>query len=335
MGQRNSFDASVSRGAVSDASPAPQALALLPSCNTGVKSFGELYNRGLDWFTSTSCDPDIAGRLRLIALAFAKELETSGEKLKVHKWQGYDGFKSGPFFYGERHDGACSWGSGVAAEPLFVATKGLALHPTRLDLQTTLVLPWDTTGYARLFAQAVKAASGPGGDAAGRGRGRPTSVQLIESFGDGDTVYVGSPTSEVRGRSYDKHKESGGKFPVGSWRYEVQYKGSQAGEVYSRLRATDDVGKAVVSHVARWYGDKGVPMPLEHIEAVEAVKTAPHEADVERSLRWLHDTVRPAVQDLCDRGYFLRVLVALGLQDCGIEEPTALEKLLRQRGVIR
>jgi hypothetical protein len=310
-------------------------LSLLPSCNTGVNLYGEKYNCGVDWFTSTSCDPDIAGRLRLIALAFAKGLEKKGEKLKLHKWQGYDGFKSGPFFYGERHDGVCSWGSGVAAEPLFEATKGLALHPTRLDLQTTLVLPWDTTGYARKFAEDVKAFSLGAGRGGGRPGGRPTSVQLIESFGDGDTVYVGSPTSEVRGRSYDKHKESGGKFPLGSWRYEVQYKGSQAGEVYSRLRATDDVGKAVVSHVARWYGDKGVPMPLEHIEAVEAVKTAPHEADVERSLRWLHDTVRPAVQDLCDRGYFLRVLEALGLHDCGITEPTALEKLLRQRGVIR
>jgi hypothetical protein len=262
-------------------------------------------------------------------------LEASGEKLKVHKWQGYDGFKSGPFFYGERADGACSWGSGVAAEPLFIATRALSLHPTRLDLQTTLVLPWDTTGYARRFAEAVKASSEGAGRGGGRPGGRPTSVQLIESFGDGDTVYVGSPTSEVRGRSYDKHKESGGNFPPNSWRYEVQYKGSQAEQVYGHLKGSNDVGKAVVSHVAQWYDDKGVPMPLEHVEAVEKVRTAPHESDVERSLRWLRDTVRPAVQDLCDRGYFLKVLDALGLQDCGIEEPSPLEKLLRQRGVIR
>ncbi len=321
---------------VQSTSGQPQAVTdgLLPPGNTGVNLYGELFHVGVDWFTSTSPDPDVADRLRLIALAFAKELETSGERLRVHRWQGYDGFKSGPFFYGERHDGVCSWGSGVAAEPLFVATKGLALHPTRLDLQTTLVLPWDTTGYARRFAEAAKASTQTVGRGGGRAGGRPISVQLIESFGDGDTVYIGSPTSEVRGRSYDKHKETRGKFPLGSWRYEVQYKGSQAVEVYSRLRATDSLGKAVVGHVVRWYQDRGVPMPLEHAEVAGAVRTAPHEPDVERSLRWLRNTVRPSVRDLCDRGYFLQVLGALGLQACDITEPTALEMLLRQRGVI-
>jgi hypothetical protein len=308
---------------------ADTASSLLPPCNTGVNYLAKLFDVGIDWLTSTCSDGPTVDKLRLISWGFAKELEAGGETLQRQKWLGYTGFQAGSFFFGERDDGVCTRASGVAAEPLFHAIKALDLvRPSRLDLQATMVLPFDTNGYARCLAMAAKQA------AVSRLGGRPAKVKLIESFGDGDTVYLGSPKSEVMARSYDKHKESGGKFPVGCWRNEVQYKGSQAQQVYKQLLPAPSLGKMVLGHVARWFEDKGLPMALENVEDVDAIRTVKHETDVETSLRWLRMTVRPSVQGLIARGFQAQVLDALGLPGGEAGPPTALEKLLRQRGVI-
>lgn len=290
---------------------------LLPAGNTGVK-YGlwsscswNVVSAGVDWFTATSDDLDVAQRLALHVRGLMGEVERDGNRRAPLAWEGYQGEKVGGLFYGEREDGVCAWASGATAGRLFDAVKHLDVKATRIDTQTTLHTDAELVGFARAIADAADLRRVD----ASRGKGRPIEVQLIESYGRGDTVYVGRPKSRRRGRSYDKHKESPKLYEPGSWRWELQEKGDLARKTFERLRGVPELPSTVVGHVGRYWSDRGVPLPLEGIELGAAVSVSPRERDIDRTLEWLRSTVRPSMDRWSDAGFRDAVLAALGVSD--------------------
>jgi DNA relaxase NicK len=271
----------------------------------------------VDWFTCTAGLDSVGEELYKRGSGLVSQFVDQGDKHKETSWQGYRGDQAGPIMVGLRGDGVVLRASGVGARVALEKVRDLAIKPTRVDVQMT-VLHGSVKGLPqRLKRQAMQARSAR--------NGAPYRVKHIDGCGDGDAVILGDRSSEAFGRSYDKYRETLQKykesvalrrelaegFPDGSWRYEVEYKGSKALSVTERLLEAD-FERAVIGDVRGWYADHGIKIPVGD-ELLPAVKEAKYVPDDERSLAWIRAAVRPTVDRLAARKRLGDVLEASGI----------------------
>jgi DNA relaxase NicK len=271
----------------------------------------------VDWFTCTAGLDSVGEELYKRGSGLVSQFVDQGDKHKETGWQGYRGDQAGPIMVGLRGDGVVLRASGVGARVALEKVRDLAVKPTRVDVQMT-VLHGSVNGLLqRLKRQAMHARSAR--------NGAPYRVKVIDGCGDGDAVILGDRSSEAFGRSYDKYRETLQKykesvalrrelaegFPDGSWRYEVEYKGSKALSVTERL-LEGDFERAVIGDVRGWYADHGINIRVGD-ELLPAVKEAKYVPDDERSLAWIRASVRPTLDHLAARGRLVDVLEASGI----------------------
>jgi hypothetical protein len=271
----------------------------------------------VDWFTCTGGLDTSGEELYRRGSELVSQFVDQGDKHRQTSWQGYRGDQAGPIMVGLRGDGVVLRASGIGARVALEKVRGLGVKPTRVDVQMT-VYHGSVDGLPqKLKRQAVRARAGR--------NGTPYRVKHIDGCGDGDAVIIGDRSSEAFGRSYDKYRETLQKykesvalrrelsegFPDGSWRYEVEYKGSKALSVYERLLGADFCG-SVVGDVRGWYADHGIEIPVGD-QLLPAVRESRHVPDDERSLAWIRSAVRPTVDHLAARKRLGDVLEASGI----------------------
>jgi hypothetical protein len=148
--------------------------------------------------------------------------------------------------------------------------------------------------------------------------GHPRHYSLYDTRPTGQTLYVGAPTSDRRLRLYDKHAESRGVYPAGSWRYECQARGGLAGVLASDLVVAGVAEPAISGYVYQCFRRSGInpcwrPGGGTLRDLVPRTRT-----DAQRTLRWLGTQVRPALRRLALDGYGDQARGALGsLADLG------------------
>lgn len=149
-------------------------------------------------------------------------------------------------------------------------------------------------------------------------------VVLPEPSKGGGTLYIGNRTSDRFGRIYDKGAQlnddlpDDAKIPVALlWRAEVEYKGRAAREAYDvwRLNITcDQKRKFICDTVLSWFMDRGAFLPVIPTER-SIVSVASRGIDDIRSIRWLHEQVRPVLYRLSGNGKGHEAARALGLAE--------------------
>jgi len=126
-------------------------------------------------------------------------------------------------------------------------------------------------------------------------------VSLLLNEDRGDTLYVGAPASDQRGRLYDKQRESDEPGWAGCWRYEVQYR---RGAALSALRAVSSVpseAQTVAALVHDWFERRGCDPRFRPDVAAELVTPTRKPADDERWLTWVRRCVQPTARRLVER----------------------------------
>lgn len=268
---------------------------------------GSLYGAGLDWVTATTRTTEVVERGKEVYQEWRDVVGRLGVREQAERWMQYSGVSCGGFFIGEADQGKIIRMSGTAAASCGEYALQGGWRPSRLDVQATVITEQSSDGYARTLAQRalehIKEHS----------NGRPIKVTLTESFGHGDTLTLGSRSSVAYGRVYDKHKESKGQYPVGAWRYEVEYKQALAREASSRYLASVDKTSCVLSLVMGHLQKGGIEMPLDISVPADILTLERLEASDERSIRWLRTTVAPTVRRLVQAGKIREVMSALGL----------------------
>lgn len=227
---------------------------------------------------------------------------------KPWAWLGYYGETCGNVSYGAGSQGTILQASGWAADNL----QGMAVPfdgAPRVDVQVTVWLGRDTPGYAAGFSLAsLEAREGA--------HGGKWAVKLIQGFGAGDTLYLGSRQSNAFVRIYDKWRESGMKDEYRhAWRFEVELKNEAAKEVWTGAHSAKQSPETIAGWV-RWYLARwGVQLPATVSSVLAASPERPNrETDNERRLAWLHNQVRPSIEKMLAAGVPIeRVLGALGL----------------------
>lgn len=222
---------------------------------------------------------------------------------------GYVGLSAGGAFAGENGERGMLRVTSSWAGRVFRSVYHQTAHYSRLDLQVTL---WGVKGGDKHGAQQRRAAD-RFNNALPKFKQR--KVHIREGNDGGYTLYIGAPTSEQKGRVYNKGAEDKTGYYHDAWRYEVELHNDAADRAAHYLASLPtDIAPAVVASVVRWFGERGVTVPIAPEDVPSAiVPTQRPRTDIERSIAWLREQVQPTVRRLRQLGLEDQVLDALGL----------------------
>ena len=260
----------------------------------------ESLTAGIDWLSGTmqSDEGDVA-RWRENAMQLLREQVSAGNKVEARTLYGYDGFLAGGAFVGSNESRIYVQFAGGIADAAFTRLYSEHMHISRIDLQVT-------AKYVQYTADVVDRAY-DGADIVNRSLASSRRRKLVVYRGNdgGATLYIGSPTSEQRGRLYNKEVQSERPEHARCWRFEVVYRNDFAGQVGTALRKYPDAIIArICDAVGAWYTARGVVVPWSVRDANAALPRVRRDpTDIERQLWWLSTQVRPVVRHLIDRGY--------------------------------
>lgn len=270
----------------------------------------ESMTAGLDWLTLTLPLGAEGDQIWLNkALVCLDTIVEEGYALQARDWLGYSGVGAGGSFIGSRSDGHIVQFSGRHADAFFSEVYRPDAHVSRLDVQVTVKFKRMPKGIAK---EAYR-------DAMAENEtipvGRRRKIWLIVGSDGGDTCYVGSSSSDVRGRLYNKEVQSEDPNYTRTWRYEVMLR-NDAATSNARSYANRATGRTqfCADFVGIWYEKRGVKAPWLYDETfvpVPPIRTLP--TDTERKLNWLRHQVSPTVAYLLTQVDKETILQLLGL----------------------
>jgi DNA relaxase NicK len=264
----------------------------------------------VDWLTLTTEPGDDAQAAYEIARELAGEALGEGDELRAWSSHGYKGFSAPHVRYGAKGDEALVELSGHVADRYWKQLLPYARNVSRLDTCVDVTHASPVSGLAEQAYHAPAVALRPG---------MPTVRKYLYAGTDGgSTCYVGAPSSDRRGRLYDKHVESGGEFPPGTWRYEVQERRHMGRATARALDGTDDVRGAIAAHVCSFFSKRGV-VPWFQSDCRD-LSSQPRRSspDVLQFVNWLHLQVAPGIRRWSNRGHTAAILAALELDASGV-----------------
>lgn len=265
----------------------------------GLVGGDEYDNSGVDYVRATAKPiPDEMAAIGLLRSAARRDFaEGAGEDWVGKPWrfQGYTGERCGMVGFGASAQGYLYQVSGAQAS---FAVKRLPVDDniSRLDVQATFVLGKARAGIASEAAARSKAESDRKGNAG-------WGVTLLSTFGDGDTLYLGSRESDIFCRIYDKGLQSGKEEETGkTWRFEAELSGEYANGAYAVLADCEDVSEVAYGMVRSIFRRRGLILPAMHgamfiLPAVDRARD-----DIDRRLAWYHNQVRPSIEKLLASG---------------------------------
>ena len=275
--------------------------------NRGAATVQTLYT-GVDWISGTLDRGEVENQTWLYDCLHALEkVQAFGNTYKRRSMLGFDGWESGGCFIGSNDTMHYAQFAGKYANDAYPMLQHPKVHISRIDLQITVQYDVELTKEGRFqYAYAIRHnKSLP--------EHRRRKVHLYAGSDGSDTVYVGSPSSDTRGRLYNKAKQSGEAAYARSWRYEVVYRNKHANTMFGRL-FNQDVAPAelILQEVITWYRERGI-MVLG-VECGGHNTTAPPKqpvSDAERKLRWIRTQVIPTIRKLAELGYAEELMDAI------------------------
>lgn len=268
---------------------------------------------GVDWLTVTAPRGTRADEMIARAEGLLHQSEGAGNRISMWKGSGYHGRTSGGISLGVGREGSIVTLKSREAYRSAESFLGKEYRVTRLDLQTTCFDKRQVAARAEIAYHLMQDSR--------KKAGRRISARLWLGTGGGQSLYLGSPKSDVIARLYDKGIEQRLAEAGACWRWEVQYRRRFAKLQAERLYQSESKSNHIASTVTRFFKDRGVVVP--RVAKVPAKLEAQYETlcpkrdatDSERALRWLSTLVAPSVKRLIDSGYRAEVLRVLGLDE--------------------
>lgn len=233
-----------------------------------------------------------------------------GHDEKPMRQLGYVGTTINGMFLGSRADGRILRASSVMAHAIADLLRIYQPTPrcTRIDAQVTTAAFFDDDAKARSLRDEVLAFQ-----EASTQPNHPR-VTLIQGHGRGDSLMVGSRSSQVYIRVYDKSREQSEEGPPWRWRYECEFKAETAVNVLQYITESAYAREAIGNVVLHYLSGRGIF--LDETFTAEDYITSPQtrpKTDDERSLDWLRQNVGKVTRRLIRNGYLDDVLTALGI----------------------
>jgi len=255
---------------------------------------------GVDWISATLGREEIDNQTWLYdAIHALEQVAMLGNTYKRRSLLGFDGWESGGCFVGSNDKRHYAQFAGKYANDAYHFLDHPKVHISRIDLQITVKYSEELIKEGRYqYASAIhhnKALP----------EHRRRTIHLFAGSDGGDTVYLGSPSSDLRGRIYNKDKQSGDDAFKRSWRYEAVYRNNHANNVYRYcLDADTKVNASIVSLVVEFFRERGVKvLGLDNIGGMAISAPKPPISDAGTKLRWIKEQVVPTIRKLAEMGY--------------------------------
>lgn len=263
---------------------------------------------GIDWLTFTAGAGDDWEGLGRIGQGIVGEQESRGSRVSPVTFQGYRGWGADQCAYGFRKDSAYLRLSGSMAASYWREVSSFTGCPTRLDVQTTVLLKQPDKSYGGRWWQERQGRRY-------RQRGRPQ--KRTYSVGN-EGLWIGTVGTRISRsyvRVYDKGVEAQ-THPSGMrWRFELEAKRDLSRSLWQSLIKAADVApwaveccrSAARSASCLWPLEaRGTPAPLPPVPERQV-------PSVESTLLWLRSSVAPSVERLLVAVDVEVLLQALGL----------------------
>ena len=263
---------------------------------------------GIDWLSTTleAGSPGYA-EWRNHGLKALERISREGYVLKQRGMLGYYGLSAGNCFVGEREKDSLIQLTGHQANVYFEDVYRNDLHVSRIDVQITVKTKENENDIAKLAYRDATT------DNNSLPVGRRRKLYIIMGSDGGDTLYIGSPKSDQRGRIYNKEVQSENPAYTKCWRFETQYRNEWATDVARRIHASaSDHSGICAGLVANWFSLRGVDVNWFYTGSVmpaPLVRTLP--TDIEAKMHWLETQVKPTIAYLCELGYYDTLLISL------------------------
>jgi hypothetical protein len=255
---------------------------------------------GVDWISGTLGRDEIDNQTWLYDNLHALEdVQRLGNTYKRRSMLGFDGWESAGCFVGSNDTMHYAQFAGKYANDAYPMLDHPKVHISRIDVQITVQYDIELLKEGRYqYARAIHHnKSLP--------EHRQRRIHLYAGSDGSDTIYLGSPSSDARGRIYNKAKQSGEHAYERSWRYEVVLRNERAYSLFRRIIDTSNAPTAVIlPFVASWYSERGVDILDLGTDAdykAETLKTP--KSDVARKLAWIKTQVVPTIRKLAELGY--------------------------------
>jgi hypothetical protein len=243
----------------------------------------KLVDIGCDWMTLTTRD-QMRGEEWKAEFSFVASLEQA----KGYKWSdarlfGYVGEACGHAFWGKGINGFMVRLSSSCAQEHGLLFSPDAVHCTRIDFQATAELTYPDPGLLeRVYNQAQEGT---------KLNGRPVRYTLIKDSGGGRTLYVGSRSSALFGRLYDKGVEEGTEAPGKLFRWELECKDYAADQAVAMILPSSQPEHAMLGYLGRFFTERSVPVVWSYIRPEENFVVPQVSHDDVGALRWLRGPV--------------------------------------------
>lgn len=274
----------------------------------------EKMTAGVDWLSmSMRADSTSYHDWRARCYHSVEQIARDGNELKPRSLLGYYGVSAGNCFLGENPSGSYCQLTGHYANEYFSEVYDPKCKVSRIDAQITVKLDvMDKNVGKRAYRDATR-----------QNESLPVSrrrkLWIIVGSDGGDTCYVGSASSEQRGRIYNKEVQSEDLEYTRCWRYEVVLRNELAVQFAATLSNTGGrYTQSVHTLCVEWFRLRGVDTSdMQTGDSVVIPLERKRPSDVNRKLDWLHTQVRPTVKYLIDAGMYDKVISALELDNDG------------------
>lgn len=260
----------------------------------------EAVTAGVDWLTATL--PTTAKHWAVWLndnLHMLDTIAAQGYELYTRDMQGYSGVSAGNCFVGSRDDTHIVQLSGHHSDEHFDTVYRSDAHVSRIDIQVTVKfddMPSDIAKGAYNGAMSANLLLPAG---------RRRKIYIIQGSDGGDTCYIGAPSSDQRGRIYNKAVQSEDISYERTWRYEVTFRNEIATTIAAHISRSGERRREVCRNICcEWFQGRGaqiagvIPSDARILSPIRSLPT-----DVERKLGWLRNQVSPTVRYLVELGF--------------------------------
>jgi DNA relaxase NicK len=264
-----------------------------------------LIDCGIDWFTSTSTDYSTTTLLLLKAEHLLYQEEKDGYTVKPWRMAGYSGWLCGRLQFGIRgEESIVRLSSGLAAA-FWWDVYQITGRCSRIDLQATFRIGDKANRVIAIASSQVSKHFSNRNDG-------PSITNWSGSDG-GRTLYIGSRSSDLYCRLYNKGVQSGLAELQGCIRLELEVKKRSCEPVIAHLLSSEYIQLGILETLTKYAGDRGIVTKLcagfSDFAFVES-RAVPDRLKV---LRWLKEQVKPSVSALIEYGLEDEVRKSLGL----------------------
>jgi hypothetical protein len=263
----------------------------------------------IDWFTGFISND--WGHDTWFDLDHLQDLAEGEHGAKELPWvkQGFVGRSRGRVSAGEREDGTLREVTGPLAHRYseMVAEDYHLIRPSRLDIAFTFRLQEYQPAIAKYYYTMGSSLRG--------GACRPRQRRFFSNQQGGETLYIGSVSSDGMLRLYDKQEEQKGQgLYERCWRLEFQTRREKARVLWAAINGSTDRERAIRGVLKGECEREGILGFIDWNSSAVKLAAPDRPAQyLERRLEWLERQVRPTVRELAQEGYGAAVLRSLGL----------------------